>query len=128
MAILVVAQRNQIVVLKRSVKKSRIKKRDRLLWMFLSKAWTDWRLHLIMVKPETVLRWQRGRFMAHWRKLSKPKGKTGRPPITREHIEFIKRISSDHPDYSGNRIAGMLKELFCVEHAPSTVNRYRVNE
>ena len=128
MAILVLAQRNQIIVLKRSVKKVKIKERDRFLWMFLSKFWDDWKSHLIIVKPETVIRWQRRRFKDYWRGISKPKKKVGRPPITQEHIDFIRRISSDHPDYSGKRIAGMLKELFGVEHAASTINRYRVKK
>ncbi|MDP8255060.1 MAG: integrase core domain-containing protein [Candidatus Alcyoniella australis] len=128
MAILVLAQRNQIIVLKRSVKKSRLRERDRLLWTFLSKCWGDWKSHLIIVKPETVIRWQRRRFKDYWRKLSKPKKKVGRPPITPEHIDFIRRISADHPDYSGKKISGMLRELFGVEHAASTVNRYRVKK
>ena len=128
MAILVLAQRNQIIVLKRSVKKAKIKERDRLLWIFLTKVWDEWKSNLIIVKPDTVIKWRRRKFKDYWRKLSKPKNKVGRPPITKEHIAFIHRISADHPDYSGKRIAGMLKELFGVEHAPSTVDRYRVNK
>jgi len=61
MAILVLAQRNQIIVLKRSVKKVKVKERDRFLWMFLSKIWTDWRPHLVIVRPETVIKWRRCR-------------------------------------------------------------------
>lgn len=37
MLILVLAQRNQIIVLKRSVKMPKIKERDRFLWMFFSR-------------------------------------------------------------------------------------------
>ncbi len=44
MAVLVVAQRNQIIVLKRSVKSPKIKERDRQLWMVLSRIWADWKL------------------------------------------------------------------------------------
>jgi len=128
LAILVLAQRNQILVLKRSVKKPKLKERDRILWMFFSRIWSDWKEHLLIVKPETIIKWNQRRFRDYWRKLSKPKKKVGRPPITREHIDYIRRISSDHPDYSGKRIAGMLKELFGVKHAASTVNRYRVKK
>ncbi len=126
--VLVITQRNQIIVLKRSVKRPKIKERDRLFWMFLSKTWTDWKDHLVIVKPDTVIRWNRRRIKDYWRKISKKKGKVGRPSITEEHIDFIRRISSDHPDYSGKRIAGMLKELFGVKHAPSTVDKYRVKK
>ena len=41
LVLLVVAQRNQIAVLKRSVKSPKIKERDRCLWMVLSKTWSD---------------------------------------------------------------------------------------
>ena len=128
MAILVLVQRNQIIVLKRSVKKPRLREQDRFLWMFLSKVWADWRSNLIIVKPETVIRWRRRKFKDYWRNISMMKSKVGRPPITKEHIDFIRRISADHPDYSGKRISGMLKEFFGVEHAASTVDRYRVNK
>ena len=125
MAILIIAQRNQLIVLQRSVKKPKLKEQDRLLWMLLSRIWSDWKSHLIIVKPETVIKWHHRKFKGYWRKLSKPKNKVGRPRITKKHIEFIRRISTDHPNYSGRHIAGMLKELFGVEHAPSTVDRYR---
>jgi len=130
MLLLVVAQRNQIIVLKRSVKKPKIKERDRLLWMFLSKIWADWKEHLVIVKPDTVIQWHRRKFKDYWRKVSgsKDQGKVGRPAIKPEHIEFIRRISSDHPGYSGKRIAGMLRELFGVRHAASTVDKYRVKK
>ena len=58
MIVLAVSQRNQIIILKRSVKKPKLKERDRVFWMFLSRTWADWKEHLIIVKPETVIRWQ----------------------------------------------------------------------
>ncbi len=124
--LLVALQRQQLAVYKRRIKRPRFKERDRLFWNALTKIWSDWKEHLVIVKPETVIRWRRRKFKDYWRKLSKSEKMIGRPPITREHIVFIKRISTDHPDYSGKRIAGMLKELFGVDHAPSTVDRYRV--
>ena len=50
----------------------------------------------------------------------------GRPAIPGEHIEFIRRISSDHPEYGENRIALELEMKFAVRHASSTVRRYMV--
>ncbi len=69
---LVVAQRNQIIVLKRSVKKPRIKERDRIFWMFLSRIWADWKEHLVIVKPKTVTDWHRNLGKRYWRMISKP--------------------------------------------------------
>ena len=42
------------------------------------------------------------------------------------HIEFIRRISSDHPEYGEDRIALKLEVKFAVRHASSTVRRYMV--
>ncbi len=94
MAFLVIAQRNQIIVLKRSVEKPKIKERDRQLWMFLSRIWADWKDHLVIVKPSTVIDWNRRKFKDYWRKISQLKKKVGRPPIKQEHIDFIKKISA----------------------------------
>ncbi len=121
-----ILQRQQLIVYKRNIKRPKLKRRDRLFWMLVSKAWTNWKEHLVIVKPETVIRWRRRKLKDYWRKVSKSGKKIGRPPITKEHIKCIRRISTDHPEYSGRRIAGMLKELFGVDHAPSTIDRYRV--
>jgi len=116
----------QLAVYKRQGKKPRLKERDRIFWMVLSRFWSDWQSRLINVKPETVLRRNRRRFKHYWRKRSARKTKIGRPGITQEHIEFIRRISSEHPEYGAKRIAGILKENFDVHHAKSTVDEYRM--
>lgn len=49
----------QVVILKRSVKRPQLRSRDRFFWMLLSHFWNDWRQALIIVKPETVVRWHK---------------------------------------------------------------------
>ncbi len=120
------AMRQQLIVYKRTVKKPKIKNRDRLFWILLSKFIRDWKSLLVIVKPETVIKWNQQRFKRYWRNISKPKGNPGRPKIPEEHIDWIRRISSDHPEYSAERIAGILKVNFGVVHAKSTVEKYRV--
>jgi len=39
---------------------------DRLLWVWLSRLWSDWRSALAIVKPETVIAWHRGGFRLFW--------------------------------------------------------------
>jgi hypothetical protein len=51
--------RQQILVLNRTVKRPKIRQRDRLFWVCLSKLWKDWRDALIIVKPDTVIKWHR---------------------------------------------------------------------
>ncbi len=50
------ALRQQLGVLQRSVKRPRRRQRDRILWVWLSRLWADWRPSLIIVKPDTVHR------------------------------------------------------------------------
>jgi len=126
MAVHLLAAHQQLAVYRRTVKRPRIREGDRLFWVLLSRIWPEWKSWLVIVKPDTVLRWNRKRFRDYWRKLSTPETKEGRPPITREHIEFIRRISSEHPEYGAQRIAGILWNNFGVRHAKSTIEKYRV--
>ena len=56
------ALRQQVVVLQRSVKRPKLHRRDRIFWVWLSRLWRGWRSSLIVVQPETVLRWHREGF------------------------------------------------------------------
>src|SRR5437870_7726146 len=57
------ALRHQIGVLQRSARRRpKLTSRDRLLWMCLSRLWSDWRSALAIVQPETVLAWHRAGF------------------------------------------------------------------
>jgi hypothetical protein len=67
----------------------------------------DWRRWVFAVQPETILR----RHRAGWRLFWKWKSRPGRPPITREHIAFIRRMSSDHPEWGENKIAEELAAI-----------------
>ena len=120
----ILALRQQLAVYKRKSKKPMLRNRDRLFWSFLSKVWKDWKSELILVKPETVLRWRERQFREFWRRKSQKR--PGRPAIAHEHIDFIRRISSDHPEYGEDRIALELEVKFGIRHACSTVRRYMV--
>ena len=56
-----VALRQQLAVLRRSVKRLRLSKVYRGFWVLLRRIWTDWESVLVIVKPETVVRWHRYR-------------------------------------------------------------------
>ena len=60
------ALRQQLAVYRRTVARPRLRRTDRLFWVGLAKVWTAWRSHLLIVTPDTVLRWQRRRFREHW--------------------------------------------------------------
>ena len=72
------ALRHQLGVLSRSAKRPRLRPRDRVLWVWLSRLCGDWRSWLVIVSPETVVRWHRQGFKLYWRWKSRPR-KPGRP-------------------------------------------------
>lgn len=56
------ALRQQLAVLKGSIKRPKLRPRDRVFWACLSRLWRDWRDALVLVKPETVVAWHRQGF------------------------------------------------------------------
>ena len=55
------ALRHQLAVYKRTVPRPRLRRSDRLWWVWLAKVWTGWRAALVDRAPDTVLRWRRRR-------------------------------------------------------------------
>jgi hypothetical protein len=53
------ALRQQIIVLKRNRKPPVLKERDRLFWVILSRIWSGWRDVVLIVQPDTVVRWHK---------------------------------------------------------------------
>ena len=99
-----IALRHQIGVLQRSVKKRpRLHAADRLLWISLSRVWTDWRSPLVIVKPETVVAWHRKAFRVFWAWKIR-KGKRGRPAVLREVRDLIRQMSKENPGWGAPRI------------------------
>src|SRR5947199_370261 len=64
------ALHQQLAVYKRRVTRPRLRRIDRLFWVGLARIWPGWRQPLVIVTPDTVLRWQRRRFREQWTKLS----------------------------------------------------------
>ena len=52
------ALRHQLSVLERK-KKPKLKNPDRTFWAWLSQVWPEWKFTLIIVQPETVIKWHR---------------------------------------------------------------------
>jgi hypothetical protein len=61
------ALRHQLVVLKRSVPKPKLRGPDRLLWVLLKRCWSDWQRVLVIIQPRTVVSWHRLGFRLFWR-------------------------------------------------------------
>ena len=54
-----IALRHQLDVLQRNAKRPRLKPSDRVLWALFSRFLPDWRRHLTIVQPKTVVGWHR---------------------------------------------------------------------
>jgi len=102
------ALRQQLNVLRRSVKRVRLRRRDRVFWAVLSRIWNNWRSSLMIVKPETVIRWHRQGFRLYWRWKSR---REGRPRKDAEVHEFIRRMSRENPTWGAPRIRSGLGHL-----------------
>jgi hypothetical protein len=114
--------RQQLAVLAHSSKRPRLRQRDRIFWVWLSRLWTGWRSALVIVQPDTVVRWHRRGFRLYWRWKSR---KTGRPKIDPEIRKLIRRMSMDNPLWGVPRIQAELR-LLGHDVAESTVAKYTV--
>ncbi len=115
------ALRQQLGVLRRSVKRPRLKRGDRILWVWLSRLWRHWRSVLVIVQPETVIGWHRQGFRLYWRWRSRKK--IGRPLIDGEIRQLIRRMAMENPTWGAPRIHSELR-LLGHAIAQSTVATY----
>jgi putative transposase len=116
------ALRHQLLVLQRSVTRPRLSRWDRVLWVWLSRLWTDWRLNLIIVQPATVLAWHRQGFQLYWRWRSTA-NRVGRPKLDAEIRHLIHRMARDNPTWGRRRIRAELA-LLGYAVAELTVAKY----
>ena len=118
------AVRHQLNVYQRRQPRPKLRTVDRFLWAWASRIWRGWREELTLVKPATVIAWQRKRFRDYWAALSHRRG-PDRPPLAKEVQELIRKLSSANIGWGVPRIVGELRKLG-IEVAKSTVEKYRV--
>jgi putative transposase len=116
---------HQLAVYKQTVPRPRLRRSDRLLWVWLSRVWSSWQETLVFVQPQTVLAWQRKRFRDHWRRLSQ-RGTPGRPAIAKDIRDLIRAMWQANPTWGSPRIVGELRKLG-ITVAKSTVEKYRTH-
>ena len=121
LALEVIALRHQVVVLKRKNARPTLSPWDRLFWIALRRFWSRWAEALIVIKPETVVSWQRAGFRLYWRFLSRRR--PGRPRITSDLRRLIRRMATENPLWGGPRIHGELLKLG-FDVSERTVSRY----
>jgi transposase InsO family protein len=116
--------RHQLNVLRlRAPRRLYLRWADRILFVWLYRRFPRILDAITIVRPETVVRWHRMGFAAHWRWKSRPLG--GRPWIRKEVRDLIRRMSLENPLWGAPKIHGELLKLG-IEVAQSTVSKYMV--
>jgi hypothetical protein len=103
----------------RGIKPRRVDAATRVSLALLSRLF-DWRDALVVVRPETQIRWHRAGWRLFWRLKSRP----GRPPIPLELRQLIRRMATENPLWGEERIANELLLKLGLRVSPRTVRKY----
>ena len=116
------ALRQQLAVLKRQHPKPRLALVDKLFWVAASRFWSEWKQALIVVTPETVVRWHRAGFRFYWRLISRVRKPAGRRRVSKEIRDLIFRMLAENPTWGAPRIHGELL-MFGFDVSERTISR-----
>ncbi len=103
--------RQQLVVLKRRRRRLNIGLLDKLFWVVVRRFWSGWMQSLILVTPETVVRWHRAGFHLYWKLISRVRTRVGRRQTSKEIRQLIFRMVAENPTWGAPRIHGELLML-----------------
>ncbi len=117
------ALRHQLSVYLSKKPKPNLTNVDRSFWIALKQTYSNWIDTLIIVKPETVVRWQNRRFKKHWKKISTKNKKPGRKRIKKEIRDLIYRMAGEN-NWGAPRIYSELLMLGFADVSEATVSRY----
>ena len=102
----------------RGIRPRRVDAATRLSLALLSRLF-DWRDALVVVRPETMIRWHRAGWRLFWRFKSRP----GRPRIPVELCQLIRRMATENPLWGEERIANELLLELGLRGSPRTVRK-----
>ena len=105
------ALRQQLTVLKRKHPKPKLRVPDKLFWVLAGRCWSAWEQSLIVVTPETVVRWHRAGFRLDWTLISKVRSRVGRKRVSKEVRDLIFHMVAENPTWGAPRIHGELLML-----------------
>jgi putative transposase len=103
----------------RGIKPRRVDVVTRVSLALISRLF-DWRDALVVVRPETLIRWHRAGWRLFWRVKSRP----GRPPVPLELRQLIRRMATENPIWGEERIANELRLKLGLRVSPRTVRKY----
>jgi putative transposase len=101
--------RQQLIILKRQVKRPPITRTDRMLLVLLARLVRTWQQALVIVQPDTLLRWHRELFRMYWKRKSKATSR--KPKLAEETIALIREMAENNRLWGAERIRGELLKL-----------------
>ena len=101
------ALRQQLAVLNRTHPRPRLAAFDKLFCVFSGPDGNA----LIILSPETVVRWHRSGFALYWQAISRDRRIVGRRRISKEVRDLIFRMVAENPTWGAPRIHGELLTL-----------------
>ncbi len=105
------ALHQQLAVLKKKRPVPRLAPQDKLFWVATRRLWPGWKRALILVQPETVVRWHQAGFKKYWKWLSRHRTGAGRKCVSKELRELIFRMMAENRTWGAPRVHGELKML-----------------
>src|SRR3712207_6397911 len=113
--------RQQLIVLNRSVKRPRVTATDRSLLVLLASRVRAWKDALLIIQPDTLLRWHRQGFRLFWRRKSRSESRVPRIPVTT--MALIEEMATNNRLWGVKRIQGELLKLD-IKVSKRTIQRY----
>jgi putative transposase len=113
--------RQQMIILRRQVKRPACTKWDRMLLVLLARIARSWKQALVIVQPETLLRWHRQGFKLYWKYTSRAASST--PKLSAETVALIKEMARDNRLWGAERIRGELLKLG-IRVCKRTIQKY----
>ena len=113
--------RQQLIVLQRQVNRPSLSRLDRLLLVLLVSRAPTWKQALMLVQPETLLRWHRQGFRLAWR--AKSARRSAQPRIPEETRKLIMSMAAQNPLWGAERIRGGVLKLG-IRVSKRTIQKY----
>jgi len=111
------------VAMRNAPRRRQLRSADRAFMVWMTRRWPGLLRLSRVVRPDTIMRWHRAGFRAHWR--WKSRGRLGRLRISGKLRELIRRMSRENQLWGAPRIHGELLKLG-FDIAESTVSKYMI--
>jgi transposase InsO family protein len=113
--------RQQLIVLRRQVKRPTFSRIDRILLVLLARLVRTWQQAFLIVQPDTLLRWHRELFRLFWKHKSKTASHN--PKVAAETIALIRQMARENRLWGAERIRGELLKL-SIRVCKRTIQKY----